>query len=564
MDEKETLEISKQFFDERTEEFIIYVVSKSFSIYRGSQFFKYYKGEDNYIKSKLEAKTFISKIYNWILKKVPRNSELIKEGFGSIVTPSIGNVVSFFTKLMSASQHQAVGPDIIDPIIILEEKISRKQVIEIVSLFEKKFLSPTIIIIMGDDDMIRVRELLSKCPNGTTLKLIDNTGNSEIVKVVNKGADDITDFIDLYSRQCFNACSYTQRNVLFNNEEWERDSLIRKWTPGMMKIRSNLLYDKKDESIDDVNYIISSIQSNKNIYKRNDQLVSASIECMARLFRMYCHDQGGKDFDDAYHISKEIDNEILTAHVLRFSHFLPNTTKLQQKEALEKAQKIFSKNRMEDYGVYCKNNSLMNNFYQEKIYVSDFEELRDRALQNVPGLVGMSSILNNVGVAYFYNHRLEEAIEWFTKGIAYDKDRTTQQIGLKTNILIAKSMLGIPINEMEIRSLIIENISWFVDRESFLAASYLTNILVVASKTKGLVKGLIEDYPRILRYLKIAINPKYLGSGSLSFQLTTLSHKNKEFDFQLKLPKKVKTTQGRRGLNLELTSFNPAIYNAWL
>ena len=65
------LDISKKNFDERTEEFIIYVVSKSFSVYNGSEFFKYYNGKPNYLRSKLEAQTFLSKIYNWILKKFP-------------------------------------------------------------------------------------------------------------------------------------------------------------------------------------------------------------------------------------------------------------------------------------------------------------------------------------------------------------------------------------------------------------------------------------------------------------------------------------------------------------
>ena len=498
------------------------------------------------------------------IKKVPNNSELIKEGFNLVAKPSIGQIVTVFIKLISASQHQAVGPEIMDPIIILEEKISRKQIIEIVTLFEKKFLSPTIIISMKDDNMDRVKELLSKCPNGTTLKLIENSGKSEIAKVINTGAKNIHEFIDYYARQCFNACSYTPRDVLFNNEEWEQDSLIRKWSPGMMKIRSNLLYDKKEESIQDVNYILNSIRSDKKFLKRDEYLVSSGIECMARLFRTYCYDRGDEDFNIAHRISKEIDNDILTAHVLRFSHFLPKSSKQQQKEALEKAQKIFSENKMEDYGVYCKNNSLVNNFYSDKVYVFDFEELRDRVLYNVPGLVGMSTILNNVGVSYLYNGRFEEAIEWFNKGKAYDKDRNTQQIGLKTNLLIAKSMLGMDINEMEIKSLIIENISWFGDKGAFLGASYILNLLLIANKTKGFVKELIEDYPAITRFINIAVNPRYLGSESLGFQLSTLSKKYRELNLDINTTVRVKKPNGKRGINIELTGFNPAIYNAWL
>lgn len=564
--EEEALEISNKFFNERSEEFIIYVVSKSFSIYNGASFFRHYQGTHNFIKSKIEAQTFLSKIYNWILKKVPRNSDLIKDGFDIFTssTIGIGHVVSTFIKLISASQHQAVGPEIIDPIIILEEKITRKQIIEIISLFEKKFLQPTIIISMKDDHMGRVKDLLSKCPNGTTLKLIENSGKSEIVKVINTGAENVEDFLDYYARQCFNACSYTSREVLFNNEEWEQGSLIRKWSPGMMKVRSNLLYDRKEDSINLVNDILSSIEQKKKDLKRDEQVISSSIECIARLFRTYCYDQGGVDFNTAYCISKQIDNDILKAHVLRFSHFLPNTSKLQQKEALEYAQQIFSNNRMEDYGVYCRNNSLLSDFYSNRVYVSDFEELRDRALHNVPGLVGMSTVLNNVGVSFLYNNRFEEAIEWFTKGQSYDKDRHTQQIGLKTNLMIARSMLGDDIKEAEIKNLIIENIHSFTEKQAFLGASYLLNILIIASRNKGLVKELIKQYPTIKRFINIAVNPEYLGSTSLSFQLSILSKKNTKLNLDIKVPKKITKPQGKRGMNIELTGFNPAIYNAWL
>lgn len=564
MSDNKVFDISSKFFSERTEELIVYVVSKSFTVYNGVEFFKYYTGKPNYIKNEIEANNFLTKIYKWILKNVQKNPELIGEIFSSVENNNISQIITPLIKLFSASQHQAVGPDILDPIIIVEDEINKKQIIEIVSLHEKKFLNPTIIISMKDDNFTRIKELLSKCPNGTTLKLIENSGKSEITKVINTGAENVQDFIDSYARQCFNACSYTPRDVLFNNEEWAKDSVIRKWSPGIMKIRSNLLYDKKDESIQDVKYILNTIGSERKLLKRNEQSVSSSLECMVRLFGTYCNDTGGDNYNTAYKISKELDNEILSAHVLRFSHFLPNTSKQQQKEALDKAQTIFSKNRMEDYGVYCNNNSLVSDFYNEKVYVNNFEELRDRALHNVPGLVGMSTILNNVGVAYLYNGRYEEAIEWLNKGTFYDKDRNTQQIGLKTNILIAKSMLGNKVNEIEIKNLIIENIGWFGEKGAFLGASYILNLLLIANKIKGLTEELFFSFPAINKFLSIALSPQYLGSGSLAYQLSILSKRNKEFEFNIKLPANIKKPNGKRGSNIELTGFNPAIYNAWL
>ncbi len=560
MNDRDISRISNEFFNERTEEFIIYVVSKSFTVYNGNSFFKYYSGKPNYIQSEIVANNFLQKIYKWIFKKVQNNPDLVESIFNSVEKFSITETITSMVKLLSASQHQSVGPNIIDPIILLEESINKQQILEIIALNEKKFLNPTIIISMKDDDFSRIKEVLSKCPHGTTLKLIKNSGESEIVKVVNTGADNIHDFIDCYARQCFNACSYTERNILFNNDEWANDSVIKKWSPGIMKIRSLLLYDRKEDSIYDVNHILNAISIERKFLKSNEKQISASLECLLRLFRTYCHDRGGNDFNTAFKIAKELDNDILKAHVLRFSHFLPNTSKEQQKVALEQAKNIFSANRMEDYAVYCQNNSLVSQFYSDKIYTYEFESLRDRALNNVPGLVGISTILNNVGVSYLYNRRYEEAIDWLSKGLKYDKDRNIQQLGLKTNIMIAKSMQGISINENEIKSLILDNIEYFRVKGAFLGASYILNILLIANKTKGLADHIIREYPIIKEMISAAVDPNCLGSTSLMYQLSNISN----LDFNIRISSKPIKPQGKRGTNIELTGFNPAIYNAWM
>ena len=59
---------------------------------------------------------------------------------------------------------------------------------------------------------------------GLNVKLIRNSGETEIFKIINTGALDVSGFLDAFSRHCFSTCSQTKRSVLINNE-WSNNSI---------------------------------------------------------------------------------------------------------------------------------------------------------------------------------------------------------------------------------------------------------------------------------------------------------------------------------------------------
>ena len=54
---------------------------------------------------------------------------------------------------------------------------------------------------------------------------------------------------------------------------------------------------------------------------------------------------------------------------------------------------------MVDNAVYCKNNMLVRQFDDGAIRAKEFSEMLGEAIGGVPGLVGMSHIYNNTGLA---------------------------------------------------------------------------------------------------------------------------------------------------------------------
>ena len=66
------------------------------------------------------------------------------------------------------------------------------------------------------DAFERAKMLLSKCPHNTNIKFIRNSGETEIHRVINCGADNPDEFLDAFSYQCFSTCSNTKRSILYN------------------------------------------------------------------------------------------------------------------------------------------------------------------------------------------------------------------------------------------------------------------------------------------------------------------------------------------------------------
>lgn len=182
-------------------------------------------------------KRHLSKMLNWIQKKIPDVAELTKNVISAKATPSPSGIVDVVTslyKLFTVTEHQAAGPEFIDPIIIEEINISSKYIAQLVSLYKESIIQPAIIIILKDNDFDRAKKLLSNCPHNTNVKFIRNTGETEIYKIINTGADNLDDFIDAFSRQCFSTCSKTHREILLN-PDWEENNLVKSLSPYFLR-----------------------------------------------------------------------------------------------------------------------------------------------------------------------------------------------------------------------------------------------------------------------------------------------------------------------------------------
>ena len=92
----------------------------------------------------------------------------------------------------------------------------------------------------------RAKILLSECPHGIHIKMIRNDGNHVLHKVINCGADSVDSFLSAFSYHCYSTCSNTKREILLNTE-WANNSYINQYSPLLLKFRTNLLFDQKEE-----------------------------------------------------------------------------------------------------------------------------------------------------------------------------------------------------------------------------------------------------------------------------------------------------------------------------
>lgn len=473
-------------------------------------------------------------------------------------------IITELSKLFSVQEHQAAGPEVIDPIIIQEGEISNKSLAQLISLHKSSILRPAIIILLKDNNFERAKQIFTYCPHGINIKMIRNSGKSEIYKVVNSGADNIDDFLDAFSNQCFSTCSRTSRKLLMN-KEWAENSVVKLYSPSIFKIRTNLLFDEKDEVREDINYLIKNFEE-KNEINSDDVILMKSFECMLRLFKVYCNDYGGNDLLTAESIAKSQANDLLLAHVYRYSNFFSDRSYSERESQLFYAENTFREKAIEDHAIYCMNNRLANTFYTDHVNVRDFDAMQVEAVNNVPGLVGMSIIYNNVGVAHLYNGYPEDAIKYFNKGLDYSKDRIVQHLGLKSNILIAKGYLFEKVSETEIKVLVNNVFDVMgVNRLPFISANYIVNALTIAlQQHPGLATELMQHYP-ILTLVQKAFDSNILGSGSLSRMISMLKIKYPEFKAEsLRYPSQLSPISGIRANFLANHGYNPIIFNAWL
>lgn len=553
-----------ELFNEVNDEFTIYVVEQRFVVGQGNEYFKTFQNKPNYISSEAAAKKRISAIISWTQKYVPNIADLLKLCFYSQGTVSLLEIIHALSALFSVHEHQAAGPEVIDPIIIQEGKVSQRALSQIIALHKSSILRPSIIILLKDNDFDRAKKILSQCPHNTNVKMIRNNGKTEIYKIVNTGADNLDDFLDAFSRQCFNTCSRTPRRILLN-DVWDNNNLLNKYSPSIFKIRTNLLYDEKNIVRDDINDIIQEIEYTQP--ESNDELLLIkSFECMCKLFRVYCNDYGGSDLHSSESIAKSLNNDILLAHVYRYSNLFSDRDASTIEQQLLFAENVFRQQSIEDHAIYSLNNRLVNEFYTDSIDIHAFDEMQSEAISNVPGLVGMSLIYNNVGVAYLYTGQYDEAITFFTKGLDYSRDRIVQNLGLKSNILIAKSCAYQNIEERELRVLLNTVFDTMgTTRLPFISANYVLNIISAALRTHPeLAIEMMSTYP-ITSVCQAAFNSNMLGSGSLYRFIEILQVKYKQFNMDgLIYPKQYSKLSGVRANFLYNHAHNPIIFNAWL
>lgn len=554
-------------FSEPTHRFMVYVVERRFALDRGHDFFKYYSDEDHFIINDDNIKKHLSKALSWIQKKIPDVAELTKSVITAKTNPSPTGIVDIITslnKLFTVTEHQAVGPQIIDPIIIDELNISPKYIAELVSLYKESIEQPAIIIILRDNDFERAKKLLSNCPHNINVKFIRNNGSSTIYKIINSGVENIDDFVDAFSRQCFSTCSRTDRNVLLSSD-WGEEGFIKSIAPYFFKVRTNLLYDEKEEALTDVNYILNRINMERSISTSNLNILN-SLEIIAKLNRIYCCDQAGKDILDVLALQNSLNINLVKAYIYRFAHFIPNIDRNRQKELLLEATEIFENNSVADHAIYCLNNYLVHSFYSNRVQTREFKDLQQRAVYEVPGMVGMSIIFNNVGVAYLYNREFSEALTYFQKGLDYSRERMVQRIGLKCNILITKASAYERIEEKEIRILLEAVLANFSSKYlPFIAANYIMNIMAVALEQYNELGKEIFNHSKVQNIISSALADNTLGSGSLIQQIIILQSKFIDLDFSIFVkPSNFSSLSGIREEFIVEKGYNPTIFNAWL
>ena len=560
------MEDIRDFFKENDSSFTIYVVEQRFVTGRGADYFRSFKGTVNYIDSDEVIKKRLKGILGKITTHIPNITELIDKCFGLSNSMPLLEVISALSKLFSVTEHQAAGPDVIDPIIIQEGKVLPKYINQLITLHKTSILRPVIIILLKDNDFDRAGKLLSGAPHNTQVKMIRNSGKTENFRVINCGAQNIDEFLEAFSYQCFSTCSNTKRSLLYN-EEWAENSYVKLYAPSIMQIRSDLIFRDKTLVRPDLDKLINTVILNSKDYEFDNRLLKA-FECILRIFRVFCNDGGTQDINAAWQIAKELDNEILLAHVYRNAYFLEKPTFDEKIDMMKQASSIFSQNEMEDHSIYAKNNYLVRQFDTDSVSVYDFLDLQEQAIYNVPGLVGMSHILNNTGAALLTNGHPDEAIKYFDKGLdyAFRPERSIQKIAIMSNKAISKTYCYTHVDENELKmimNLIFDNKE--VLNLPFLSARYALNIVAIGySESIELGKELLNLYP-VDKLIQSSLSDNVLGSGQLLLQMNVLAKKYNQPQLLdiCTHPSQILEAKGIRKEFIIKTSFNPCSFSTW-
>lgn len=558
----------EKLFIQNDNTFTVFVVEQRFAVDRGYEYFHSYYNTSNFISTDEQIKKVFSKAIETISKNIAPMEKLIKLFASGFLKMSISETITSLCQLFTVNDHQLAGPDVIDPIILQEGKITKKAISHLVSINKDSILRPSIIIILKDNDFERAKRLLSECPDGINIKMIWNSGKEEIYKVINCGADDIKSFIDSFGKQCYSTCSNTKSSLIFNSE-WAENSIVKKYSPLLFKFRSNLLCDQKLSIRNELSVFISEISSLHSVDTKQEEILR-SFECISKLFRVFCNDTGGTDIVDALSIANNLNHELLLAQVYRYTEFLPNCSASERLELYEKGIDIFRRNSMEDHAIYCTNNMLVEQFYSNSVSPEQFKEMQIEAVNNVPGMVGLSHIYNNVGVAYLYCGFSEIAIDFFERGLKYaqSQSRIVQNLALESNKMIAECYSLNTISENRI-FLLMRRIFDGMGKENlpFLAADFALNIIAIAYKQNiNLGQEIIHSFP-IRELFQISFDTSRINASERLLQLQYLDNCYGEaFSLlrECRIPAGLGQSSGKRMDFILRYGLNPFDFEIWL
>lgn len=548
--------------------FTIFVVEQRFVVGQGHKYFCKFMNTPNFFSSEEKARKFYIKILDKIQQSVTPAADSISHVISGNYIASIAEIITSLCKLFCATEHQAAGPNIIDPIIIQEGKVTKNSLTKIINIHKDSILRPTIIVLLKDNDFDRAKELLSGCPNGINIKMIRNSGEITTYKVINCGATDIGSFIDSYSEQCYSTCSNTRLEIL-TNSDWVDNPVVSTFSPILFRFRSNLLLDQKEEIREQLNNTLISIKQYQTNNEK-DHILVRNIECIALLYKVFCNDCGGQDIVQARNLAISLNNEILLAQVYKCADLLPNCSLEDKYNLYNIAYDIFKRNNMEDHAIYCKNNMLIEQFYSDRVTTEEFKNMYVEAVNNVPGMVGLTHIFNNVGVAYLYCGRAVEAIEIFDRGLEYarNQNRIVQKLALESNKLIAESYSFCKIDENRIRLLFRQIFDGMgIYKLPFLSADYMLNILSVAYRQSvSLGVELINTYP-VKELINESFKSNLLCASERILQLQYLASKYGEkfpLLFCCDIPKIPNIARGKRKEFITRYGFNPFDFSTWM
>ncbi len=547
-------------------EFTIFLVEPAYYRYRGNAYLMQFLDTEHWFSSDEECRIKINEILFWLEKNNNNINELIEElrDISENQNHLTDNAVTILTKLYSVTSHKLPIAETLNPIIIEESSISKKNISLLVSLNKYCNYTPTIIVILKDNNFERAEKVFLQCPNDTNLKILKNNGETIYRKVVNEGADTIEQFLEFFSKQCFSTCSKTENNILLS-DEWSKNSVISEFSPSIFKIRSIFVTEHKLVAKQDIENLDTKLDT-YNTNTVDNKILLNSLVCMNKLFNVYCNDYGGKDLNTAWDIAKNLDNEILLAHVYRYSHFF-NCSRTDKQGFLSEAEKIFSKYGINDHAIYCENNRLIHQFSMDKISINDFSNL-ENTCNNMPELALKAHILNNIGVAYLFDRLTNKAIDTLNDGLEYTGNNHIQRLALESNLLIAIFIATGKYDEVSAKNILDEIFTPYLglNRMTFLTAQFALNVIgVVVNNNINLSKKLIAEY-NIIQLIQTAFSTNIMGAGSMIKQMQAIVAKHPQLDLikHIKLPSKTTNVSGIRLDFIEKYALNPFFFNTWL